>query len=747
MKLITPDSPLTDLKGVGEKTAEPFRSLGIETLGDLVSFYPRDYDGFEAPVRVDRLVPDRVQAVKLTILGNASTVHAGRYRITNFRAADETGTLRLTYYNMPYLARTIRAGSIHIFRGMVRSHKNGSLQLEQAAIYAPEEYGKLEGTLQPRYHLTKGLKNTQVIRIMEKALDALGLPVRGPAGDSMPGAPEGEEHSGERTDASAGRSCSLPEDYIPAQDRAELGLMEAKEAARRIHFPRSADEMVQARNRIVFDEFFAFAAGIRGEGAEAKRAENGRPMLPVAQTGRMIEQLPYRLTDDQMKAWGEIEADLSGPYVMNRLLQGDVGSGKTILAFLALLMCAANGRQGAIMAPTEVLAEQHMRDFAEMAARYHLPVHPVLLTGSVSGKARKEALASIADGRANVVIGTHALIQEKVAYRDLSLVITDEQHRFGVRQREMLAGKGASQGSAGMGGTQGAAAKGTVQGAAASAKGSPAPVHILVMSATPIPRTLSIILYGDLQVSRLTELPANRLPIKNLAAPSSDRGKMYRFILKQISAGRQAYVICPAVEESEAEGFQELENVRDYTENLRRSLPAAVRIESLNGRMKPAEKNRIMTAFAAHDIDILVSTTVVEVGINVPNATCMLIENAERFGLSQLHQLRGRVGRGKHQSYCMFLYSDKLKEKPERLSILEHTNSGFDIAEQDLKLRGPGDLFGTRQSGAFGFRLADIYEDADLLVKASAYADRRLAEDPALLSHSARLRGVNYRSI
>ena len=710
MKSLTPDSPLTDLKGVGEKSAEPFRAMDIETLGDLLSFYPRDYDAFEAPVSADRLVPDRVQAVKLTILGNASTVHAGRFRITNFRAADETLTLRLTYYNMPYLARTIRAGSIHIFRGMVRRHKNGSLELQQAAIYAPEEYEKLEGTLQPRYHLTKGLKNSQVIRVMEKALDA----------------------------------CVLPEDYIPAADRAQLGLMEAKDAARRIHFPRSAEEMVQARNRIVFDEFFAFAAGIRGEGAKARRMENVRPMLPVAETGRLIEQLPYHLTDSQKKAWQEIEADLSGPYVMNRLLQGDVGSGKTILAFLALLMCAANGRQGAIMAPTEVLAQQHMRDFSEMARRYRLPVRPVLLTGSVSAAARKEALASIADGSANVIIGTHALIQEKVVYRDLSLVITDEQHRFGVRQREAFAGKGSDRACAASRPSdtkEGDAASGGPAGKASS------PVHILVMSATPIPRTLSIILYGDLQVSRLTELPANRIPIRNLAAPASDRGKMYRFILNRIAEGRQAYVICPAVEESEAEGYQDLENVTDYTENLRRSLPASVRIESLNGRMKPAEKNRIMTAFAAHDVDILVSTTVVEVGINVPNATCMLIENAERFGLSQLHQLRGRVGRGEHPSYCMFLYSDKLKEKPERLAILEHTNSGFDIAEQDLKLRGPGDLFGTRQSGEFGFRLADIYEDADLLVSASAYADRRLSEDPGAFAGSGRIRGVNYRSI
>ena len=725
------DSPITELKGVGEKTSERFRAKGIETVGDLFSFYPRDYDAFESPVCVDHLVPGRVQSVRLAILGNASTVRAGRYQITNFRAVDETGMLRLTYYNMAYLGRTIRAGSVHVFRGFVRQYQNGNVQMEQAAIYSPTEYEKLEGTLQPRYHLTKGLKNGQVIRVMEKALDACGVPEEDffPAADAMGAAGAADPDAAPRK--VAGERCSLPEDYICTEDRARLGLMESREATRRIHFPRSAEDMIRARNRKVFDEFFAFTYGIRSRDAGAERLVNSRPMLPVADTGRLIEQLPYRLTDSQQKAWREIEADLSGPYVMNRLLQGDVGSGKTILAFLSLLMCAANGRQGALMAPTEVLAEQHMKDLTEMTVRYRLPLQPVLLTGSVTGKDRRKALAAIGDGSANVIIGTHALIQDKVVYHDLSLVITDEQHRFGVRQRETLAGK------------RGQAAEPD------SAAGLSA-IPILVMSATPIPRTLSIILYGDLKVSRLTELPANRLPIKNLSAPSSDRGKMYRFILNQIAQGRQAYVICPAVEESEAEGFQNIENVTEYTDNLRRSLPSSVRIESLNGRMKPAEKNRIMTAFAAHDVDILVSTTVVEVGINVPNATCMLIENAERFGLSQLHQLRGRVGRGEYQSYCMFLYSDALDEKPKRLAILEKTNDGFEIAEQDLKLRGPGDLFGTRQSGAFGFRLADIYEDADILVKASEYSDevwKRGSDSPEGRAAAAWVTPLDPRSI
>ena len=487
--------------------------------------------------------------------------------------------------------------------------------------------------------------------------------------------------------------------------------MEEKEAGEKIHFPGSREEMVRARNRKVFDEFLSFLLTIRRQKKAELSLKNTRPMHPSPETERLIRSLPYELTDSQKRAWGEIERDLTGSQVMNRLLQGDVGSGKTILAFLALLLCAANGRQGTLMAPTEVLAMQHMKDLSEMTETYGLPIHPVLLTGSVTGKARRKALEEIRSGAANAVIGTHALIQEPVEYNDLGLVITDEQHRFGVRQRETLAEKGEE-------------------------------TPVLVMSATPIPRTLSIILYGDLQVSRLTELPKNRLRIRNLAAPSSDRGKIYRFLLQQLEEGRQAYVICPAVEEN---GLEQMENVTEYAENLRKVLPETVRIAQLNGRMKPKEKSAVMDAFAAHEIDILVSTTVIEVGINVPNATCILIENAERFGLSQLHQLRGRVGRGKWQSYCVFLYSDTLTEKPKRLSILEKTNDGFEIAEQDLKLRGPGDLFGVRQSGEMGFHLADIYEDADVLRLASGYADDILARDPDF--RGAGLRELDFRSI
>ena len=660
--MITRESPLTQLKGVGEKTAQLFSSRGVDTVGDLLDFYPRDYEWFAAPVTVDQLKAGETASVVLTILGAGRTAYAGRYRITSFRAADATGAVRLTYFNMPYLAKTLQAGTIHVFRGTVRKFQNGNLQLEQPSVYSPAEYEKLQNTYLPCYSLSRGMKNGQVQKLVMKAL----------------------------------ASCFLSEDYLPEEDRRRLSLMEEKEAAAKIHFPGNKDELIASRNRKVFDEFLSFLLTIRRQ----KRAElslvNTRPMVLSEETRKLIGSLPYELTDSQKKAWKEIEADLTGNRVMNRLLQGDVGSGKTILAFLALLLCAANG---------------HGKDLCAMTKEYDLPLHPVLLTGAVTGKTRRKVLDEIRSGKANVIIGTHALIQDLVEYHDLGLVITDEQHRFGVRQRETLAGKGEE-------------------------------TPVLVMSATPIPRTLSIILYGDLQVSRLTELPKNRLRIKNLAAPASERGKIYRFILSQIAEGRQAYVICPAVEEN---GMEQMENVTDYAENLRKMLPDTVRIAELNGRMKPSEKSRIMDAFAAHETDLLVSTTVIEVGINVPNATCILIENAERFGLSQLHQLRGRVGRGQWQSYCIFLYSETLKEKPKRLSILEKTNDGFEIAEQDLKLRGPGDLFGVRQSGEMGFHLADIYEDADILTKASSYADEVLERDPDF--HGDGLREVDFRSI
>lgn len=674
----TKDTPLQEVKGVGEKTAALYEKVGIRTCGELVSYYPRNYDYYAEPIQACAAEEGKIQAFSLLVVGRPGIVTAGRYKLTTCRAADTTGELELVFFNMPFLVKTLQPRSVHIFRGTVKKLRNGKSQLIQPAVFSPAAYDAVKGSYQPQYPLTKGLKNSAVTRTLQRILP----------------------------------DYAFPEDCLKEEERSFLNLVSLQEAMQKIHFPKTRDDILHARDRLVFDEFFRFALAIRSQKQDTDKIRNTRPMHRIPDTERLIRALPYELTASQKKAFADIEADLCGEHVMNRLLQGDVGSGKTILAFLALLLCAGNGRQGALMAPTEVLARQHYEGLLQMTEEYSLPLCPVLLTGSVKGRERKRALEQIADGTANVIIGTHALIQEKVNYHDLSLVVTDEQHRFGVRQREALAGKGER-------------------------------VPVLVMSATPIPRTLAIILYADLSVSQLLELPAERLPNKNLACGPGERGKVYRFILNEIAKGHQAYVICPAVEESEF--MPDLENVADYTEKLKKALPETIRIASLNGRMKPAEKNQVMEDFAAHRTDILVSTTVIEVGINVPNATVILIENAERFGLSQLHQLRGRVGRGRDQSYCIFMYSEGIQEKPKRLQILEKSNDGFQIAEEDLKLRGPGDMFGTRQSGEMGFALADIYEDADLLKKAASFAEDLIRKDPA---RAARFAGkVDVRSI
>lgn len=688
---------LSGLKGIGEKTAALYEKRGLFTVRDLIRYYPRDYEFYGSPVPVSEAQDGKKAAFLLKITGASRPFRTGRTVMIHLYAADVNSgeTLRITYFNMPYIRKSLPDGTVRVFRGIFRRFKNGSAVLEQPAAFRAEEYESMAQSYLPKYSLPQGLSAKTFVKIMKQVC----------------------------------RDYPYVEDDLPEEDRTFLDLDPENEAVRAIHFPRDTQQLVRSRNRLVFDEFFSFLIAIRQQKAAGGRLENDRPMIPSAVTRRLIESLPYTLTGAQMRAFEEIESDLTGPFVMNRLLQGDVGSGKTILAFLALILTAANGRQGALMAPTEVLAEQHMESLTELLRRYRLDFTPALLTGSVKGRERQKILQGIAEGSIQIIIGTHALIQEKVEYKDLSLVITDEQHRFGVRQRESLAGKGES-------------------------------VPVLVMSATPIPRTLAMILYGDLNVSVLDEMPKDRLPIRNLSMSAREgRERVWHFIYRQIREGRQAYVICPAIEKNrdhedvyEADdrfadpGSTEMENVADYTARMQEAFPAGTRISPLHGRMKPAEKTRIMNDFAAGNIDILVSTTVIEVGINVPNATVMLVENAERFGLSQLHQLRGRVGRGKEQSYCVFLYAEgETGEKPKRLAVLEKTNDGFEIAQEDLKLRGPGDLFGVRQSGELGFVLADIYEDADILAKAAEYADRVLSENPDFSLKNGK--SVDFRSI
>lgn len=667
--------PVNRIKGVGEKTAALFGKINVYTVDDLIRHYPRDYETYDAPVSIRETSPGSVQAVygQITAIPNVKKVR--NLSILNAILKDDEGdSIQLTFFNMPFLKKVLKPGGFYLFRGLVQQRGTHKL-MEQPRMFTWDEYKQKSGRLLPRYALTKGLTNQTVQKSVAQALEYYP--------------PEKE--------------------YLPRMILQKYPMISHREAVYALHFPENREELLAARNRMVFEEFFSFLLVLRKNKELAAKTENHFPMYETADTVRFLEQLPFPLTKAQKKVWGELREDMGSPYAMNRLIQGDVGSGKTILAVLALLMCAANGYQGAMMAPTEVLAVQHFETISGYIEKYGIAFRPVLLTGSMTAKEKREAYAKIASGEANLIIGTHALIQEKVEYSSLALVVTDEQHRFGVRQRETLAAKGSEP-------------------------------HVLVMSATPIPRTLAIILYGDLKVSVIDELPANRLPIKNCVVGTSYRPKAYEFIAREVAAGRQAYVICPMVEEGESE---DLENVVDYTEKLRAALPPSVQVAYLHGKMRPADKNRIMEEFADKKIDVLVSTTVIEVGINVPNATVMMVENAERFGLAQLHQLRGRVGRGEFQSYCIFISTSDTKETMERLQILNHSNDGFHIASEDLKLRGPGDIFGIRQSGEFAFVLGDIYTDANILKEASDAVEQLLVSDPDLADDDS-LALVNY---
>ena len=654
-------TPLRELKGVGEKTEKLFQKIGITTAEELLRYYPRTYDIYEEPVEIASAEEDKTVSIRATIATGIYINQIRNLQVLTTTVADASGRLPVAWFNAPYLRGTLKKGSVFILRGKI-IRKKGRPQMEHPEIFTPAAYEEIIHSMQPVYGLTKGLSNKMITKLVHQILDT--RPLHG--------------------------------EYLPEEIRERYQLADANYAIRTIHFPKNMQELLTARKRLVFDEFLLFVLAIQLLKEKTEEAPNTFPMKPVWTTEEIIEGLPYDLTGAQKNVWHEIERDLSGHKLMSRLVQGDVGSGKTVIAFLAMILSAENGFQSALMVPTEVLANQHYEGFLRLMEEQNIAsCHPVLLTGSTTARQKREIYQKIADGEVNVIIGTHALIQERVEYKNLGLVITDEQHRFGVRQREALTTRGN-------------------------------PPHVLVMSATPIPRTLAIILYGDLDISIIDELPAKRLPIKNCVVGTSYRPKAYSFIEKQVQMGRQAYVICPMVEESEG---LEAENVTDYARKLQEILPGEIKVEILHGKMKPKEKNRIMEAFASGEIQVLVSTTVVEVGVNVPNATVMMVENAERFGLAQLHQLRGRVGRGEHQSYCIFIQGNNEENTSKRLKILNESNDGFYIAGEDLKLRGPGDLFGIRQSGLMEFKIGDIYNDAGILKNASEAAGEILALD------------------
>ena len=641
---------LNELKGIGQKTENLFEKVGVSSVEDLLEYYPRYYDVFEEPVIVRKLDCDRTQAVKATVVRDVTVKKVRNLQIITAYLRDSEGYgIKAIWFNAPYLRGKLKNGDVYIFRGFVRESK-GSFEIEQPKIFTIKEYTLKMGEMQPVYPLTHGLTNTLVQKSVTQALNIIDI-----------------------------------KENLPVSVKEKYSLEDRRVAIKNIHFPKNMKELSTARKRLVFDEFFEFINTLRNLKDNNKNEKNEYILEEPDKVENLIKNLPYNLTSAQLRTWEEIKKDISSPKVMNRLIQGDVGSGKTIVAFLALITAALNGYQGALMAPTEVLARQHFEQLKETLEKNNIDLCPVILVGSMTAKEKRMVYQDIESGTADVIIGTHALIQDKVKYKNLALVVTDEQHRFGVRQREAISGKGSRP-------------------------------HTIVMSATPIPRTLAIIMYGDLDISIIDELPAGRRPIANCVVGKDYRYNAYNFIEKQVAQGRQVYIICPTVEYSEA---VEGENVIEYADKLKQIFPPAINVSFLHGRMKPAEKNDIMEKFSKNEIQVLVSTTVVEVGVNVPNATVMMVENAERFGLAQLHQLRGRVGRGKFQSYCIFINGSEKKEAKDRLEILNKSNDGFFIANEDLKLRGPGDFFGVRQSGDFEFKIGDIMNDADTLKKAA----------------------------
>lgn len=659
------NTSMKELKGIGDKNGALFHKLNIDTVGDLLQRFPRAYESYEQPVLLNAGAAMEKAAVKGEIATVPVLTRVKGYQILRFVAKDEEGnSFHVRIFNMPYLKKTLVPGNQYVFYGKVITVAD-HLQMDQPKMYKPDKYQELTKGYIPIYVCTKGLSNDTIRKYV-----AMGL----------------KETKSSLLDP-------MPEEII-----CKRGFPHYGETLETMHNPDSMDALYHAKKRIAYEEFFYFLLSTRQNQTHSLLKTEENRFIPCAQTSRLMEALPFSLTASQQKAWKEIEDDLCSGIVCNRLLQGDVGCGKTMIAVLALLCCVSNGKQGAFMAPTEVLATQHFKLIEEMTQEYHLPFCPVLLTGSIGAKDKRAAYEEIASGSKNLVIGTHALLEEGVQFQNLGLAVTDEQHRFGVKQRTVLTGKGKD-------------------------------VHTIVMSATPIPRSLAMILYGGLSVSTIPELPENRIPIKNAVVDTRYRQTAYKFMKDEIAKGRQVYIICPMVESGIME---ELENVEDYSKKLKNIFDDTIRIATLHGKMKGTEKNRIMDEFSAGNYDILVSTTVIEVGINVPNATVMMIENAERFGLAALHQLRGRVGRGSHQSYCIFVDSTGSAKSKKRLEILGKTNDGFEIANADLKMRGPGEMSGTLQSGDTGFVYADIYDDADMLYLANEDVDIILKEDPSL---------------
>ena len=644
------------LKGIGEARAKQLAALGIETVYDLIAYFPRTYEDRTRLVPISELQVDEPACFRAMVTSHPQTHHIRKgLDLTKISVTDESARLRLTFFNQKYAADNLEYGKEYYFYGTLTGDYSG-YGMTNPVFEDVEKPGVLTRRIMPIYSLTAGLNNNFVARSVAQALALCG--------DSLP-------------------------ELLPLALRRQYGLCDTAFAYANIHQPSSFEALEQARNRLIFEEFFVFSLGLglmRG-----RRAQKGRQPFANLDLAPFRAALPFTLTGAQERALADICRDLGSGRVMNRMLQGDVGSGKTAVAAAAAYLAAKNGVQTALMAPTEILAEQHAKSLAQLLDP--LGVSVALLTGSMSAPKKREAREAIASHRADLVVGTHALISESTAFANLGLVVADEQHRFGVAQRAALAEKGENP-------------------------------HLLVMSATPIPRTLALILYGDLDISVMDELPPGRQTIDTFLVGEPMRARINAFIRKQVAEGHQCYIVCPAIEEGESESLRSAEA---WAETLQSTVFPDLRVALLHGRMKGTEKETVMARFARHEADILVSTTVIEVGVDVPNATLMVIENADRFGLSQLHQLRGRVGRGKDKSYCVLFTDNRNPETLQRLKALCKTNDGFEISRQDLALRGPGDFFGTRQSGLPAFKVGSLQMDLQTLQNAQSAAAEFLA--------------------
>ncbi len=631
------------LKGMGEKRSALFQKKGIQTVQDMLYFFPRDYEDRRTVKPISKCAEGETVCVCATAYQDPQDRYVRRNMlITSMLAFDETGMINIVWYNNKYVKNNLRAGEKYIFFGTVSRNKQGRLQMT-TPVYEKAGSEHFTGKIVPIYPLTANLSQKIVRNTMELALHDAGK----------------------------------LEEYLPDFIREKYKIAELNFSMENIHFPKDFESYNIARNRFVFEELLILQLAL-SQRKEKNTVTRGRVFEDVKCIRELTDTLPYELTGAQKRTINEICRDCMSGKQMNRLIQGDVGSGKTAVAAASIFMAVRNGYQAAMMAPTEILAEQHMKSFAEMFERHGIKT--VLLTGGLKAKEKRETLEKIASGEADVVIGTHALIRESVEFKNLGFVVADEQHRFGVEQRAKLMAKGEDP-------------------------------HMLIMSATPIPRTLALILYGDLDISIIDELPPGRKPVKTYSVGENLRGRVYNFIAENISKGMQAYVVCPLVAETEK---SDLENAEELAEKLKVAYPK-IKVGLIHGKMKAKDKDEIMSGFSKGDIDLLVSTTVIEVGVNVPNANVMAIENAERFGLSQLHQLRGRVGRGGEQAHCILITNAEAEITKRRMDTMCESNDGFYISEQDLKLRGPGDFFGTRQHGLPEMKIANLFEDKDLL--------------------------------